>query len=96
MKENNHKKATKTTDRRIISLIKKYLFMFSRSIAVIVNDVASSRTVRMRTQAGNLLGRRAKRLPLLRPHHLRTRQKFARGHLAWKESERPKKLRNPL
>ena len=55
-----------------------------------------SRTIRRRLQDANLPAKIAKRVPLLRPHHLRNRLDFDKSHISWNGSKDEKKWRNIL
>ena len=50
--------------------------MFLRQMSDEINNDVWSRTIRMRSQGGNIPGRIARKVPLLRPHNLRSRLNF--------------------
>ena len=70
--------------------------MSSRQTAGEVNNEVSSKTIQRRLQGVNLSERIARRMPSLRPHHLRSRLEFVKSHISWMGSKGDMKWRNIL
>ena len=83
-------------DNIILMLVKRNPFMSLRQIFDKINNEVSSRTNRRGLHGANIPGRIASRLPLLRPHHLRSSLQFDKSHISWKGSTEEKKWRNIL
>ena len=66
--------------------VKRDPFMSLRQISGEINNEVSSRTIRKRSQGANLPGRIVRRVPLLRPHHLRSRLEIFRNRLDFAKS----------
>ena len=77
----SNKKTSETTDNIILTLVKR-AFMLSRQIVCEINNEVCSRTLRRWLRGANLLGRIARRLPLLRPHHLSSSLQFGKRHIS--------------
>ena len=68
-------------------MAKEDLFISSRAISAEIGNIVSSRTVRRRLYAANLLERIVRKIPLLRQKSLKARQTFARVHTNWSGPE---------
>lgn len=90
------RKTSVQTDRHIVKLVKQDPFKSSNDVKEELNLNVTCRTVRRRLVESGLLGRSARKVPLLSLKNVRDRKTFAKNHADWKGNENAKKWRNIL